>query len=232
MRIGAVAFTAVAFTAVVLTVVSCGGSDSSLSTPAGSSIAASTELSTRTTDAASTTTTTATSTNSTSTNSTTTSTTTTPACAVTGDTEAKTSGEPLTLSPLPGTDIQASARPCVEEITVRFESGTTPSDFPGWSVEYVDDPVYLGESGETVDIAGDVTLLLRLGSWMPSMEGEGYAGPTDIVPTDVAHIVEMRQTSNFEGVTTWAIGLDAKYPFTVTVPDGPPRLVIQLQVGG
>ena len=158
--------------------------------------------------------------------------TTAPVCATDGDVSAKTTGEPLTLSPIFGTDIQATARPCYEEITIRLkDSGTSPSDFPGWSVEYVDDPVPLGESGETVSITGDATLLVRMGSWMPTMEGEGYSGPLDIVPTGVSHILEMRSTSNFEGVTVWAIGLDFPYPFTVTVPDGPLRLVIQLQIG-
>ena len=131
-----------------------------------------------------------------------------------------------------GTDLQFSTTPCFEEVIFRQSSlFDDPLKAAGWVVEYVDDPVALGESGETIEIAGEATLLVRIGTWMPSPEGDGYTGPTEIVPADGGHIVEVRQTSNFEGVTVWAIGLDAKYPFTVTEPDGPPRIVIQLQVG-
>ncbi len=154
-------------------------------------------------------------------------------CSVTGDLEPKTLREPFVVSSSQvGTDLQFSVDPCFADVIFRQSSLVgDPLDGAGWEVEYVDDPVALGESGETVDIAGEATLLVRVGTWMPSPEGDGYTGPTQIVPADGGHIVEVRQTANFEGITTWAIGLDTKYPFTVTVPDGPPRFVIQLQFG-
>jgi hypothetical protein len=153
-------------------------------------------------------------------------------CSVTGDLEPKTSREPFVVSSQVGTDLQLSINPCFEEVIFRQSSlFDDPLNAAGWVVEYVDDPVTLGESGETIDIAGEATLLVRIGTWMPSPEGDGYTGPTEIVPADGGHIVEVRQIANFEGMTTWAIGLDAEYPFTVTVPDGPPRIVIQPQFG-
>ncbi len=53
---------------------------------------------------------------------------------------------------------------------------------PGVRVEYVDDPVLLSPSDETVEIDGDATLVISVAAWMPSMEGDGYAGPTAIRP--------------------------------------------------
>lgn len=61
-------------------------------------------------------------------------------------------------------------------------------------------------------------------------EGDGYSGPTDIGPTTVDHIVELRQTENWEGMTIWAIGVDEEYPFTVITEHAPERLVIDFQV--
>jgi hypothetical protein len=66
---------------------------------------------------------------------------------------------------------------------------------------------------------------------MQNPEGQGYSGPTDIVPTNVSHILELRMIENFEGMSSWAIGLDAELPMTVTTLDDPPRLVIDLQTG-
>ena len=95
-------------------------------------------------------------------------------------------------------------------------------------VEYVDDPVLLSPSGETVDVAGDATLVISIAAWMPSMEGAGYAGPTDFVPINVERIAEVRQIENFEGMTAWAIGVDRERDFTVDFLEGPPRIVVDI----
>ena len=140
----------------------------------------------------------------------------------------KESSDPLAMSSLVGADIRTGTHPCFERIVIELEGS---GDFPGWWVEYVDDPVRLGESDEFVDIAGNATLLVRMGMWMQDMEGNGYPGPLQVFPTDVSHILELRNTENWEGVTLWAIGLDAQRPFTVSVLTGPPRLVIDVQTG-
>lgn len=149
-------------------------------------------------------------------------------CTVTGDVSKKESSDPLAMSSLVGADIRTGTHPCFERIVIELEGS---GDFPGWWVEYVDDPVRLGESDEFVDIAGNATLLVRMGMWMQDMEGNGYPGPLQVFPTDVSHILELRNTENWEGVTLWAIGLDAQRPFTVSVLTGPPRLVIDVQTG-
>ena len=62
-----------------------------------------------------------------------------------------------------------------------------------------------------------------------NFEGTGYTGPDQIFPTNVSHILELRLLENFEGMTTWAIGLDAKRSFVVKALDDPSRLVIEIQ---
>ena len=154
-------------------------------------------------------------------------TTTTVPCPALGDTATKQSADPLQLSFLLGADIRTGDDACHERIVIELQGD---GQFPGWTVAYVPGPVTLGESNETVEIAGNAILLVRMGMWMQDMEFHGYTGPTQIFPTNVDHIREMRMVDNWEGMTTWAIGLDDDYPFTVDVYDGPPRLVIDLQV--
>jgi len=149
-------------------------------------------------------------------------------CSVAGDTNAKGTGDPLTLSSLVGSDIRTGGHACFERVVIELQ-GT--GGFPGWGVAWVDDPQRLGESDEFVNIDGAATLLVRMGMWMPDMGGVGYAGPTDIHPTNVRHIRELRNTENFEGMSIWAIGVDAEYPFTVQVLHSPERLVIDIQTG-
>ena len=152
---------------------------------------------------------------------------TTEPCSDRGDTDRKESDDPLLMSGMVGVDIRTGAHECFERIVVEFAG---EGNVPGWSVEYVDDPVRLEESDEFVEIDGDATLQVIARSWMPDMEGNGYDGPTQIFPANVEHILELRQTENFEGVTIWSIGLDAGYPFTVEVFDDPVRLVIGIDV--
>ena len=101
-------------------------------------------------------------------------------------------------------------------------------DLPGYRVEYVDDPVKLSPSDLDVDISGDATLVLSVGAWMTAMDGDGYAGPDDIVPMNVEHIRELRLIENFEGMHQWAIGLDERRSFEVTTLADPPRIVIDI----
>ena len=148
-------------------------------------------------------------------------------CAPAGDLAPKASDDPLLMSSLFGADIRVGVHPCYERLVIELDG---IGDFPGWSVEYVDDPVRLGESDEFAEIAGAATLSIRMGMWMTTMEGGGYQGEIDIFPTNVDHILELRQTYNHEGTCIWSIGLDAQYPFTVDVFTNPHRLVIDFQV--
>lgn len=132
---------------------------------------------------------------------------------------------PQRLSSLVGHDIRTGAQPCFERVVVEFEG---EGELPGYRVEYVDDPVHLSPSDQTVDIAGDATLVLAAGAWMTTMEGDGYQGPQQLEPTNVQHIRELRLIENFEGMHQWAIGLDQRRAFEVSTLTDPPRIVIDV----
>jgi len=131
------------------------------------------------------------------------------------------------MSALIGADIRVGRHPCFERLVIELGGAGT---FPGWLVEYVTDPVPRGESGDTVFLQGVATLQVRMGMWMQTMEGEGYQGEIQLFPTTVDHLLELRLVENWEGMTIWAVGLDAEYPFTVNVLHAPERLVIDLYV--
>lgn len=136
------------------------------------------------------------------------------------------------MSPLVGRDIRTGAHACFERVVIEFQAASDgrTAPFPGYAVRYVPLPVIDSPRGEPVELDGTSALVVSVTTWMPSMEGEGYAGPTVIRPTNVMHIRELRQVENFEGMTAWAIGLDGRYPYVVAVLDGPPRLVIDILV--
>lgn len=209
----------------------CGGSESSGTSVASSTTAATTPAPTST--AAPVTTTSSTTTSSTTTPATTTpapsttaaTTTTTEPCAVFTDTDVTTPGFPGQMSSLIGADVRAGAHACFERVVFELQ-GT--GAFPGYRVRYEDPPLIDDPRGEPVAVAGSAFIVVTIESWMTTMEGEGYHGPLRFTPTSVAHVKELVQLGNFEGMTTWAIGVDGKRPFQVATLDNPPRLVIDI----
>jgi hypothetical protein len=144
---------------------------------------------------------------------------------VTRNIDSKSSAAPLKISSLVGREIRTGRHSCYERVVIELQGD---AEFPGWTVEYQDDPITLEESNEVALIEGAATIIAHVGSWMQNMEYEGYAGPHDIFPTNVSHILELRLVENNEGVTRWAIGIDRKRAFTVTQLVDPPRLVIDV----
>jgi hypothetical protein len=151
--------------------------------------------------------------------------TTTTACVFDGDTASKQERFPDGLSSLYGTDIRVGGHECYERVVI--ELGGT-GDFPGWRVEYTDEVI--PPSGIPVEMGFPAVLDLRVLSWMPTMEGQGYDGPTDFRPTTVSAIGRLVQYENFEGNTAWAVGLDRERAFTVTTLADPPRLVVDVEI--
>ncbi len=147
------------------------------------------------------------------------------ACPDPGDTNAAVDGFPERMSSLVGADIRTGRHECFERVVLEL-AGT--GELPGYSVGYAADPIRLDPSDQIVDIAGAATLVLRFGSWMPTPEGDGYSGPTDITPTNVSNILQLRQIENFEGQAAWAIGLDRERPFHVSTLVDPVRIVIDI----
>jgi hypothetical protein len=150
---------------------------------------------------------------------------TTEPCQAPTSTETVSVGFPNTLSSLVGSEIRTGSHTCFERVVLELQGDGT---MPGYRVQYVDDPVRLSPSDLEVDIAGDATLVLSVGAWMTTMDGGGYQGPDQIIPSNVADILELRLVENFEGMHQWAIGLDQERAFTVTTLSGPPRIVIDI----
>ena len=135
---------------------------------------------------------------------------------------------PQKMSSLVGKDVRTGAHPCYERFVVELQPSNQPTspDFPGYWVRYATGPVMLNPKGEEITLDGNAVLLVSMGSWMLTPENVGYQGPNDVVPTNVTVIREYRLTENFEGQSTWAIGLDKERKIRVFVLNGPPRLVV------
>ncbi|HEX9259069.1 MAG TPA: hypothetical protein VF855_05980, partial [Acidimicrobiales bacterium] len=139
---------------------------------------------------------------------------------------------PNKMSGLVGQDIRAGGHDCFERVVIELAAGQSsgsPSVFPGYRVRYEDKPILDSPRGEPVGVAGAAVLVVAVAAWMPDMSGNGYKGPTDITPVNVKAIKQMVQIENFEGLTQWAIGLDAKRSFKVSTLTAPDRLVIDIQ---
>jgi hypothetical protein len=139
-------------------------------------------------------------------------------------------GFPESLSSLIGKDIRTGAQTCSERVVIELQTSEIPTSagFPGYFVRYATGPITESPSDLPVTIEGSEVLLVSLGSWM-TFEDTGYTGPSQVFPSNVSHIKELRLIENFEGMTTWAIGLDAKRSFEVNVLNDPSRLVIEIQ---
>ena len=149
-------------------------------------------------------------------------------CPDPGDVGAVEDGFPERLSSLVGLEIRTGSHPpCFERVVIEFAGSGDP---PGYRVEYRPDPIIDSPRGEPVEVAGDATLVISAGAWMPNPEGDGYDGPRELVPVNVQTIRELEQIENFEGMTSWAIGLDRERPFTVETLENPQRLVVDISL--
>jgi hypothetical protein len=129
------------------------------------------------------------------------------------------------MSSLVDADVRAGAHACFERVVFELQGTGT---FPGYWVRYQDAPLTDDPRGEPVAVAGSAFVVVNLESWMKSPEGQGYQGPLRFTPENVSHVKELVQLGDFEGMTTWAIGVDGKRPFQVSTLDAPPRLVVDI----
>ncbi|KQY98697.1 hypothetical protein ASD19_05585 [Microbacterium sp. Root53] len=149
-------------------------------------------------------------------------------CPDAGGTDRVEDGFPQRLSTVVGAEIRTGAHePCFERVVIEFSGSGT---LPGYRVEYRDDPILDAPRGEPVDVAGDATLVVSAGAWMPGPDGAGYDGPAQLHPDNVSVIQELERIENFESQTSWAIGLDRERDFTVTTLEDPMRLVVDISL--
>jgi hypothetical protein len=113
-------------------------------------------------------------------------------------------------------NVQVEASDCTDEVSFYF--GTAGL---GASVSYRPGPLTLDPSGQPADVAGDAFLVVRFSAESsPAVVQDHYAGPQQIVPVAPSGVREVRLLQDFEGVMTWAIGLDAEVPFRIVSRDG------------
>lgn len=120
-----------------------------------------------------------------------------------------------------------------QRIVFEFAGDTAP----GWQVGYEPLPVLADPTGDPVPLAGSVALVVRMtpaatvdlddGSFTPT-----YDGPRQLAVEGGSPADELVLAGDFEGLMTWAVGLDARVPFVVDTLASPTRLVIDLLATG
>jgi hypothetical protein len=149
-------------------------------------------------------------------------------CPDSGGIDAVEDGFPERLSTMVGLEIRTGSHPpCFERVVIEFDGA---GELPGYRVEYRPDPIIDSPRGEPVEVAGEATIVISAGAWMPNPEGDGYDGPRELVPTNVETILELEQIENFEGMSAWAVGLDRERDFSVATLENPTRIVVDISL--
>jgi len=105
-------------------------------------------------------------------------------------------------------------------------------DAPSWRVGFEAPPIVEDPSGLTVDVEGDAFLRIALHP-ASAVDRTGdapearYDGP-DRIPVDGHVVRELVQVTDRDGALTWVAGLSHQAPFTVTLLEDPPRLVVDV----
>jgi hypothetical protein len=101
---------------------------------------------------------------------------------------------------------------------------------PGWSTQLQDPPPLAAGSGFEVDIEGDAFIGVSLNPAAAQWAGGTYDGP-DRIEVNGGIVTEVVETGDFEGVNSWAIGLNADAAYSVATLTNPARLVIDVMHG-
>jgi len=191
----------------------------------GDEVAATTAATSSTTVA--TTTTTAAPSSTTSAPPSTTTTTTTTAPAFSGDTSDKVAdGEPFgTFAFL--ADIRFAQR---EQGFTRVVFDFEGTEIPWWAAGYESGP-FTNIGDELVPVGGDAFIKVDLSSTSFDLSGEEvretYEGPRRI-PVNSLSVVEIVRLEDFEGVSSWVIGVTGEKPFEVGTLTDPPRVYLDI----
>ncbi|MGZ4691714.1 MAG: AMIN-like domain-containing (lipo)protein [Acidimicrobiia bacterium] len=151
---------------------------------------------------------------------------TTAACSSVGSTDPKQNALASVDQLL--TDVQTGTDGCIDTVTFTFRASAAPA--PSYRIEYADPP-FTNSAGDVVTPAGTVFLRIRFQpSWIADLSQESapatYTGPKVITPTGLKSVRGLALFDAFEGVVGWAVGLDAKHPFTVEAT--PAKVVVKI----
>ena len=123
-------------------------------------------------------------------------------------------------------DVRVGAHPedgGFDRIVFEFEDAQRPSGIVGYK-----DEVSQCGSGQPVDPEGSETLAVHFDFTNAHTEAGELSIPSTTVDGPGNSILEAISTCDFEAVGEWAIGVDGKKPFTVTLLDNPNRIVIDV----
>lgn len=110
---------------------------------------------------------------------------------------------------------------------VVFEFNTPAT--PGYHVSYIDKPIRQCGSGNTVPVAGDAWLEVR----MKPAQAHTDAGQSTIAQTNrtvnLPNLRQLVQTCDFEGNVTWVLGVGNPKRFRVLELTNPSRIVVDVK---
>ena len=156
-------------------------------------------------------------------------------CDASWTTDAKvTAGWPGSSGLFAGPHVQETARigahDGYDRWVLEFRADSTPPG--GWAISWNVGPILEDGSGFVAEIDGTEFLSIRMlaSSGWALPEAEWYAGPTSLMGADVgaSNLVEAALIGDFEGYSTWGIGVDHQAPFNVFTLSNPARLVIDI----
>jgi hypothetical protein len=107
-----------------------------------------------------------------------------------------------------------------------FEDG----EVPWWSVEYTSGP-FASIADEPIPVSGTAFLRIVLSSTTHDLTGAEvrvtYPGP-ERIPANTNSVEEIVLIDDFEGVSSWVIGVNGVKPFAVGALTDPPRVYIDI----
>lgn len=123
------------------------------------------------------------------------------------------------------TDVRVGTHDGYDRVTFEVEG----EGLAGWTVEYDAEPKAQG-SGLPIDVAGETALTVALTQvWLPPdapADIDQWSG--DVAGPEGGVVLEVIEDTVFEGLHTFAIGLDEELPFQVRRFEDPQRVVIDI----
>jgi hypothetical protein len=117
---------------------------------------------------------------------------------------------------------RAGAQQGYDRFVLQFDSIV-----PTYSVKRQSKPVFpMGPSGQTVTLSGTAGVLITVHS---ATGATTFVGSRDLIHSDFRILKEARQTQDFEGYVSWALGLSKPVCMRVFTLSDPARLVVDLQ---
>jgi len=149
------------------------------------------------------------------------------------DPMADASTDPITVAPTSTetalmTDVRAARQEGYDRVVFVFRNVV-----PGYDVRYVERPVTADGSGAEVKVAGTSVVRVRMQPALDADLGQASAPPTYTGPKRFSpgtpEVAELVRTGGFEGVLTWAVGLNDRVDFRAFTLADPPRLVVDFR---